>query len=751
MAASRHNCRPNKEGTVKPRKALGAVTALLIGVGGGVVVTAQPFAAGAQPRTAHHGHHGQQSCVLRGPAGPVHHVIEVTFDNLHLSRDTPNVPGDLQQIPSLWHFITHNGALLSNNHTPLIAHTANDILTTLTGVYGSTHGQPVSNTYRTYNTNTNSSDSQSSFAYWTDGVTNATAPDTAPTMDNNGKVMPAPWVPFTRAGCDVGAFGTANMEVENLGVDLPKIFGPTSPEVQQYNNDPNYYKDQEVADYEGIAIHCSKATDSVCAHGSNTVADTLTDEPHGYTGFSGLFGNKFVAPAIGGTGAGGLMVNDLGGTPITEPYTGTPGFPGFDPTASQTLGYLAQMQEHGVPVTYGYIADAHQNYATSTAAGPGDAAHESNLTADNNAFATFFARLRHDGITPANTLFIFSSDEGDHFAGTRSPTPAGCDGVTVFCTFPKGSIGELQATVNGLLKEHYPSTPTDYQIESDTAPNFYLNGNPAVGSADERTLEQELGALSVPDPYTGGSVRFTNGLADKTEEQILHMVTADPLRTPTFTDFANPDLYVTTSSSGTCPTPSSTQSAVPGEPCLLISPAYAWNHGDNAPEITTNWVGFVGPGVRSVGTDASTWADETDIRPTLLYLTGLKDDYGHNGRVLVQDIQKGARPEGLHGDANVDAFVKLGETYKQLDAGVGQFAKETLEASTAALAGTSASTYASTESALADLGAKRDTLDATIEGDLEGVEFNGATLATSTAKSLTAQAQDLINQAAALH
>ena len=83
-------------------------------------------------------------------------------------------------------------------------------------------------------------------------------------MDDNGKIAPAPWVPFTRAGCDVGAFATANMEIENPGTDLPMIFGASSPEVQQYKSDTDPYKDQEVADYEGISVHCTQASDSVC-------------------------------------------------------------------------------------------------------------------------------------------------------------------------------------------------------------------------------------------------------------------------------------------------------------------------------------------------------------------------------------------------------------------------------------------------------------------------------------------------------
>ena len=38
-------------------------------------------------------------------------------------------------------------------------------------------------------------------------------------VDQRGKIHPAPWVPFTRAGCDVGAFSVANIEFENTTSD----------------------------------------------------------------------------------------------------------------------------------------------------------------------------------------------------------------------------------------------------------------------------------------------------------------------------------------------------------------------------------------------------------------------------------------------------------------------------------------------------------------------------------------------------
>src|SRR5690242_9634253 len=72
------------------------------------------------------------SCKL-GPDGQIRHVIYIQFDNVHFTRDNPNIPSDLEQMPNLLNFIEGNGVLDDNYHTPLIAHTATDILTSLTG------------------------------------------------------------------------------------------------------------------------------------------------------------------------------------------------------------------------------------------------------------------------------------------------------------------------------------------------------------------------------------------------------------------------------------------------------------------------------------------------------------------------------------------------------------------------------------------------------------------------------------------
>src|SRR5436305_7732360 len=98
--------------------------------------------------------------------------------------------------------------------------------------------------------------------------------------------------------------------------------------------------------------------------------DPLPDEPRGYTGFQGLFGAKYVNPVISPNGP---VTTVDGSAPITDPQ-GRPGFPGFDGmSAANTLGYVADMQEAGVPVTFSYISDAHDKHPTGPSYGPGEA------------------------------------------------------------------------------------------------------------------------------------------------------------------------------------------------------------------------------------------------------------------------------------------------------------------------------------------------------------------------------------------
>jgi hypothetical protein len=85
------------------------------------------------------------TCQLNSPSGKIQHVVYIEFDNVHYTRDNPNVPSDLEQMPNLLNFLEDEGTLFTNHHTPLISHTAVDILTSLTGVCGDKFGVPIGN------------------------------------------------------------------------------------------------------------------------------------------------------------------------------------------------------------------------------------------------------------------------------------------------------------------------------------------------------------------------------------------------------------------------------------------------------------------------------------------------------------------------------------------------------------------------------------------------------------------------------
>jgi hypothetical protein len=669
--------------------------------------------------------HAATGCQLNSPSGAIQHVIYVQFDNTHFTRDNPNVPSDLEQMPHLLNFIENNGVLLSNHHTPLISHTATDILTSLTGVYGDHMGVPVSNSFRYFNPN-GTSNTGVSFAYWTDPIfdpTTSTPTDTTFNMlTAGGKNAPAPWVPYTRAGCNVGAVATANTILENTGPDVPKVFGVGSPQAVEAQANPTLAQ----ADFVGIGIHCAQG-DALCSAANTGEPDLLPDEPGGYSGYMGLFGHKYVAPQISPNGP----LTDLNGNVIQDPH-GNIGFPGFDGmSAAVSLSYVAAMQEHGVPVTYAYISDAHDKHPSGPAYGPGQAGYVAALAAYDDAFNTFFTRLANDGINQSNTLFVFTADEGDHFVG-GAPSPAGCDGVTTPCTYSQ--IGEINANMAGLLATQQGIT-TPFRVHSDDAPTVYITGNPARDAAVTRTFERATGNLTALNPITGNTDTLTQFMADPVEMKLLHMITADPARTPTFTWFADPN-YFLFAGAANC-----------NSPCVTEQPGFAWNHGDVNSDITTTWLGMVGPGVRNLGVDGDVWSDHTDIRPTMLTLLGLKDDYAHDGRALFEIMDHSALPPAAQAKSGL--LIALSQAYKQINAPVGELGLASLKLSTTALESGSVSddsTYTALESQLTSFTSQRDALAAQMSAILEGATFNGQAVDPSTTAHLIGQANTLLDQ-----
>jgi hypothetical protein len=685
-------------------------------------------------------------CMLNSAKGNIKHVISIQFDNTHFKRDNPNVPSDLEQMPHLLNFITNNGVLLANDHTALISHTATGILTTLTGVYPDRMGQPVSNSFRYFKTD-GTTRTGVSFAYWTAPLFDpaGSTTDTTPEMINeNGQIAPAPWVPFTRAGCDFGTVGTANTVLENTAIDIPTVFGANSPEAAEVAANPG----QAFADFVGVGVHCAQAS-SRCSDANHGRPDMLPDEPGGYTGYSGLFGAKYVDPVIHPSGP----MTDLNGNVIQD-ATGHIGFPGFDGMeATVSLSWVAQMQEAGIPITYAYVSDAHDGHGTAGnihfAYGPGEAGYVQQLHDYDMAFAKFFNRLAADGINKSNTLFVFTVDEGDHFVGDQ-PTPNGCDGVVTPCTYNR--VGEINADLRRMVYTQF-GDPTLFSVHSDDAPNVYVNGTASQPIRDQtdpvvRNLEREMAGLSWLNPYTNTlENNIMVALADHTGMKTLHMVTADPFRTPTFTPFADPDWFFFATGAATpaaCATPGACAS-IPAR----TSQSFAWNHGDIQDEIASTWIGMVGPGVDQEGINSAVWSDHTDLRPTILTLVGLKDDYVQDGRVLAEALDGWAIPSAVKKSGQ---YVPLAQVYKQINAPFGAFAMDTLKASTRALASNDAedATYTSIEGQIQNLTAQRDALATQIKSALTDAAFNGQTLDKQQADSFIAQAQSLLNQAHAL-
>jgi hypothetical protein len=615
-------------------------------------------------------------------------------------------------MPNLLNFLTGNGTLLSNHHTPLISHTADDILTSLTGVYPDRHGQAVANSFGFF---TPTGDGfASSFAYWTDLV-NATLDPTYNMITADGKNAPAPWVPFTRAGCNVGAVSIANMEFENVTSDINNVFGPNSPEAAEAKSN----RAQAIADFEGIAVHCAPG-DAVCSSANGGEPDVLPQEPGGYSNFNALFGHKFVAPVISPSGP----LNDLNGVLITDGagHTGFPGFGGI--STAQTLSYVAAMEEHGVPVVFSYISDAHDNHAGGPAFGPGEAGYVAQLKSYDDAWGKFFARLTEDGITKDNTLFVVTADENDHFAG-GPPSPSNCDGVNVPCTYAK--LGEVDVNITSLLQKQDASlAATPFDIHFDMAPTFYIKGNPGTGDLILRAYERATAQLKAVSPITGATDQLTRYLADRPEMSLLHMVTGDPLRTPSFVMFGDPDYFFQTSG-----------------PDVQENSGFAWNHGGVSTDINRTWLGMVGPGVRKNGVDDDTWSDHTDIRPTMLFLLGLQDDYQHDGRVLVEDLHHNLLPTPLRED-EVN-FRILAQLYKLINAPVNELGLDSLKASTSALGGDDA-TYSQVESQLNSITSQRNALAGKMIQQLEDAEFNGKSLDWRKTWSETIQALQLLDR-----
>ena len=680
----------------------------------------------------------------------VKHVVELTFDNVHFFRDNPNVPSDLEIMPNLLELLHQQRDVpVQQPHPADRAHRRrhpDHLHRAVRRPAGHADLQQLPDLQHRRRPR----DPAGSFAYWTDPVFDtASPPNPGPRHQPVDGLLgdaaghhtsrryarhdhPGAWVPFTRAGCDVGDVATANQELENTAVDIPKVFGPNSPEAQQLAADPDSFKDAETADYVGIAVHCA----------TNANVDVLLDRPGGQvrpdrpvadrrrptccpTSRAGtpatrrLFGHRYVAPQLG-AGTPNLTTQRVPGhergrqpgRPERQPDQrrvpdDSPGLPGLrqhQRVADARLhGRHAGVRRPGRQRLHrrhprerahpGPDRPGQPCYGAPAALGSGTACYIAQAQYYNQAFGTFFQRLAADGITPANTVFVVSSDEGDHEAGANvgraiQPTPANCDGATVsgdtvtpdvLCTYPAGTFGELAGNMTGLLATQKNNT-TPFSLETDTAPEFYVTGNPGPNAPAVRTLERDVAGLTAFNPYTG---------THPADHQL-------PRRPDRGGDPAHgqrgPGAHADVRhvrQAGLLLQPRTSARRRPARPRVTQNTGFAWDHGDYAAEINTNYVGLVGPGVTNLGVDGrrpptartppgrtaasrcrpaenpGTWVDETDIRPTLMYLTGLTDDYIHDGRVISEILASPDSALGAPGVASLGSLLQAAQLQRR--------------------------------------------------------------------------------------
>ena len=380
-----------------------------------------------------------------------------------------------------------------------------------------------------------------------------------------------------------------------------------------------------------------------------------------------------------------------------------------------------------MPVTYGYISDVHDAHAAdpttdsyvSTATGPGEAAHDAQLKDYDDAFEAFFRTSPPTGSTRATR----SSRSPSTRATTSPAAPASPSRTAASRTRTRLRDAHGLPVQPDRRGQREPAGPAACRRAGVQRPqrrraDGLRERPPGPTDPTVRQLERDVAGLQAPDPYAEGgqSVPLTVNMADPVEEQALHMVNADPNRTPTFTLFGNDDFFFTTSD------PSfGTPNQCAGVHLCAV-PSFAWNHGDVQEEIGNTWAGLVGPGVAHHGIDSQTWTDHTNLRPTILALTGLKDDYAHDGRVLSRRCSRSAIPAALRSPLDTG----LAEVYEQLNAPFGQFGQDTLgrlDARVASGSATDDSQYTRTEAQIQSLTAKRDALAQQISAQLDAAAF----------------------------
>jgi len=172
---------------------------------------------------------------------------------------------------------------------------------------------------------------------------------------------------------------------------------------------------------------------------------------------------------------------------------------------------------------------------------------------------------------------------------------------------------------------------------------------------------------------------------------------------------------------------------------------FAWNHGDYQTAITHNWAALVGPGVKLDKDGTSVFTDHTDLRPTLLSLVGLEDDYDHDGRAIFEIMTHDAIPHEIR--RHLETAERMAHLLKAINAPLGPLGVHTLKRSTTALASDDDATYNAIESELLEITKRRNYIASQMLSMLEDSTFDGKGFNEAQAQELIKAAERLLDEA----
>ena len=150
---------------------------------------------------------------------------------------------------------------------------------------------------------------------------------------------------------------------------------------------------------------------------------------------------------------------------------------------------------------------------------------------------------------------------------------------------------------------------------------------------------------------------------------------------------------------------------------------------------------MVGPGVQNLGTTGAIWSDHTDVRPTIMLLTGLRDSYSHDGRPLVEVITGGHLPTAI--DSQLSLYEQLAASFKSINAPLQQLGQSTLVFSTKNVLSND-SAYKAGVARLSNVMSQRNSIANKMSTLIEGAAFKNAAIDAGTAGDLINQANNLL-------